>query len=348
MNLPPVTRPTKVRRGDKVAVLSPSSGLPQLFPYVHERGLRRLRDDLLLEPVEYPTTRTMDASPADRARDIHAAFADPDITAVLATIGGDDQVKVLRHLDPDLLRAHPKPFYGYSDNTNLLGYLWNLGIAGYHGGSVMVHLGRPGGPHPYSMASLRTALFDSGEVEVRPASEYGDEEIEWAPDALDDAPRMFASDGWRWRNADRVVSGVTWGGCLEILAWQLAVGRYVQPVAAYEGAVLLVETSEEMPSATEVYRALMCMGERGLLQQFAAVLVGRPKAWSREQRNSPEAKRRYVADQAAAIERALDEYHPGVPTVFGLDIGHTDPQLVVPHGGRVRIDGPARRIWFTY
>lgn len=340
--------PAKPKAGDKVAVLSPSAGLPQLFPYVHERGLRRLRDDLALEPVEYPTTRTMGASPAARARDIQAAFADPQIAAVLATIGGEDQIKVLRHLDPDVLRANPKPFYGYSDNTNLLVYLWNLGIVSYHGGSVMVHLGRPGGIHPYSLASLRTAMFDTGEAEVLPSPEYGDEEVGWAPEVMDTAPPMFGSDGWQWRNADRVVTGVTWGGCLEILQWQLAAGTYVQPAAAYDGAVLLVETDEELPSATAVYRMLMCMGERGLLQRFAAVLVARPKAWSLSQRNAPDVKQRYVADQAAAIERALDEYHPGVLTVFGLEFGHTDPQLVVPHGGRVRIDGPARRIWFTY
>lgn len=346
--VPELLYPPKTRPGDKVAVLSPSAGLPQLFPYVHDRGLRVLRDDFGLEPVEYPTTRVMGASPQDRARDIHAAFADPEITAVLATIGGDDQIKVLRHLDPDLLRAHPKPFFGYSDNTNLLVYLWNLGIVSYHGGSVMVHLGRPGGPDPYSMASLRTALFDSGEVEVLPSPESGDEEVRWAPEAMDTAPRRFPADGWRWRNADRVVTGVTWGGCLEILDWQLAVGRYLQPLPAYDGAVLLVETSEEMPPAVEVYRMLMCMGERGLLQRFAAVLVGRPKAWAFEQPNSPEKKRQYVADQAAAVERALDEYHPGVLAVFGVDFGHTDPQLVLPHGGRVRIEGPAQRIWFTY
>jgi len=30
--------------------------------------------------------------------------------------------------------------------------------------------------------------------------------------------------------------------------------------------------------------------------------------------------------------------------VFDVDLGHTDPQLVIPYGGMVRVDGPARRI----
>jgi len=83
--------PSKPKPGDRVAIVSPSAGLPGLFPRPYELGLRRLRDDFGLVPVEYPTTRVMGAAPADRAADLHAAFADPTITAVITSIGGDDQ-----------------------------------------------------------------------------------------------------------------------------------------------------------------------------------------------------------------------------------------------------------------
>jgi Uncharacterized proteins, homologs of microcin C7 resistance protein MccF len=33
--------------------------------------------------------------------------------------------------------------------------------------------------------------------------------------------------------------------------------------------------------------------------------------------------------------------------VFDVDLGHTDPQIVIPYGGAVRVDGPARRITVT-
>jgi muramoyltetrapeptide carboxypeptidase LdcA involved in peptidoglycan recycling len=92
--------------------------------------------------VGYPATRRMGASAADRAADIHAAFTDPGIAVAIASIGDDDQITVLPHLDAGLLRAHPKPFFGYSDNTCLLADLASLGIVGYHGGSVMVEFGR--------------------------------------------------------------------------------------------------------------------------------------------------------------------------------------------------------------
>ena len=122
---------------------------------MYELGLRRLRDDLGLVPVEYPTTRAASADPRDRARDLTAAFADPTVTAVLATIGGDDQITVVPHLDDAVLTANPKPFFGYSDNTNLLHHLHTLGVVSYHGGSVMVHLGRGGALHPLQQADLR-------------------------------------------------------------------------------------------------------------------------------------------------------------------------------------------------
>ncbi|MGI5284478.1 LD-carboxypeptidase [Nonomuraea polychroma] len=119
--------PGKPRRGDRVAVVSPSAGLPEIFPLLYELGLRRLREDFGLIPVEYPTTRTMGSSPAYRARDLHSAFADPDIAAVVCSIGGDDQLTVLAHLDRDLLKANPKPFFGHSDATNMLAFLWVSG-----------------------------------------------------------------------------------------------------------------------------------------------------------------------------------------------------------------------------
>jgi muramoyltetrapeptide carboxypeptidase LdcA involved in peptidoglycan recycling len=341
--------PPKPRPGDKVAVLSPSAGVPAVFPDVFELGLRRLRETFDLVPVEYPTTRVLGASAQARADDIHAAFADPEIKAVLASIGGDDQITVVPLLDDDLLRDNPKPFFGYSDNTNLLNYLYGLGLVGYHGGSVMVHLGRGARLHPSHEASLRAALFTSDQwYELGAPSEWGDEPIPWSePGRFGEEPPMVASDGWSWLNPDSVVQAPTWGGNLEIVSWLLQAGR-VGPSSDYQGQVLLLETSEEMPPAEEVYRTLRNMGERDLLQQFPAVLMGRPKAWERGRDSDWEVRRAYARDQRAAVERAIGEYHPHATVVFDLDIGHTDPQLIVPYGGLVKVDGPARRIDVRY
>jgi muramoyltetrapeptide carboxypeptidase LdcA involved in peptidoglycan recycling len=341
--------PAKPRPGDRVAVISPSSGLPGLLPMPYELGLRRLRSDFGLDPVEYPTTRRMGATPQERAADIHAAFADPRIKAVVSSIGGDDQISVLPYLDRDLLRSNPKPFFGYSDNTNLLIFLRNLGIVGYHGGSVMVELGRPGAMHPLTEESLRAALFTSGEYGLTPSETSGDVNRSWEdPQTFASEPEMEPAEGWTWHNADRVVEGNSWGGNLEILSWLLMADREIHQADAYSGHVLFLETSEEMPRAEEVYRTLRSMGERGLLRQFPALLMGRAKSWSFAQRLTVQERTYFRQQQREAVLRALGQYSPDAMTVFDVDLGHTDPQLVIPYGGRIRVDGPARRISVTY
>ncbi|MFJ4897430.1 S66 peptidase family protein [Streptomyces sp. NPDC088727] len=341
--------PAKPRPGDRVAVVSPASGLPGILPLPYELGLRRLREEFGLEPVEYPSTRKMGSTPQERAADLHAAFCDPTVKAVIASIGGDDQITVLPHLDRELLRANPKPFFGYSDNTNLLVFLEHLGIVGYHGGSVMVELGRPGAMHPLTAESLRAALFTRDAHEIVPAKESGRVNARWEdPRTFDDEPAMLPVDGWTWHNAGRVVEGASWGGELEILSWLLMADRGIRPVAEYAGRVLFLETSEEMPGAGQVYRILRNMGERGLLRRFPALLMGRAKHWSFEQPLDPEAGQRYRDRQREAVLRALSEYAPDTMAVFDVDLGHTDPQVIIPYGGRVRVDGVARRIVVTY
>ncbi|MFJ8164278.1 S66 peptidase family protein [Streptomyces sp. NPDC096136] len=350
MTAPQPAYPPKPVPGDRIAVISPGSGLPELFPLPYELGLKRLREDFGLEPVEYPTTRVMGSTPRARAVDINAAFADPTVTAVMATIGGDDQITVLPHLDRELIRAHPKPFFGMSDNTNLLALLHNLGIVGYHGGCLMTTLGRPYALHPLTADSVRAALFTRGPYELRAATHYGDTDRDWAdPATFDEEPAARPADGWTWHQPDRRVEGRTWGGNLEILSWLLMADREIaRDPAVYDGGVLFLETSEELPRAEEVFRILRNMGERGLLARFPALLMGRAKAWSFEQPNGTEQRRRYAAEQREAVLRALAAYAPRTMAVFDVDFGHTDPQLVIPYGGSVTVDGPARRITVTY
>ncbi|MFJ4789084.1 S66 peptidase family protein [Streptomyces sp. NPDC088794] len=346
----PISYPPKPSPGDRIAVVSPSSGLPGILPLPHELGLERLREEFGLEPVEYPTTRKMGSTPRERADDLHAAFADPTVKAVMASIGGDDQITVLPLLDRELIRANPKPFFGFSDNTNLLAFLRATGIVGFHGAAVMTELGRPGALHPQTADSLRAALFTSGAYELRPAERWNDVNRDWADPATFDAePQTRPGTGWTWENADRVVEGRSWGGCLEIVGWLLMADREIaHDLSEYDGDVLFLETSEELPSADEVFRTLRNMGERGLLQRFSALLMGRPKTWSFEHPNSPEEGARYAAGQREAVLRAMRTYAPDTTIVLDVDLGHTDPQLVIPYGGLVRVDGPARRITVTY
>lgn len=346
---PSLMKPPKLKRGDRVAILSPSWAGPGVFPEVHETGMSVLRNELGLEPVEFPTTRLVGASPQARAGDIMAAFVDPTIRAVLASIGGEDQITVLPFLDPTLIREHPKAFIGFSDNTNLLNWLWKLGLSSYHGGSTLIHLARPGGVHDVSLTSLRRALFETGTFDVNPLDRFTDLNGRWEePETLLAPMATSPEPGWSWHNATGVVAAPTWGGNLEILHWNLAVNRWILPNDAYRGCVLVLETSEEMPSAHEVFRMLRNMGERGLLEQFPALVMGKPKCWRNDMQLSPSERDVFREEQRAAVLDAMTIYNPEAMIVFGPDLGHTDPQYVIPYGGVMTVDGPGRRITADY
>ncbi len=319
-------------------MLSPSWAAPAYFPEVHEQAMRRLREELDLEPVEYPTTRHQ-GSPAERARDLNAAFADPGIRAIMATIGGDDQITVLRHLESGSVLADPKPFVGYSDNTNVLNWLWFHGVASLHGGSTQVHLGPGPAPDAEHLESLRLALF-GGDLALRPVARTRDIGWKWDdPRALTDTPPDEVAEPWTWSGPTRVVSGPTWGGCLNIVHWNLAVGRWIHPAEEYAGCVLLLEADEERPTPDAVYRMLRNLGERGILAVSPALVWARPPVADFEVRPTADEASRTRAEYREVVLRAVSEYHPDMVVVLDVDFGHTSPQWVLPYGGRLTVDG---------
>lgn len=342
-------RPPKARPGDRVAVLSPSFAAPAVAPAVHEQALRRLEELTGLVPVEYPTTRQLDARPEDRARDLQAAFADPAVRAVLATVGGEDQVTVVGHLDPEVVRADPKPFLGYSDNTNLLSWLWTHGVAGFYGGSTQVHLGPGPSVDPVHAASLRAALLTGERLEVTEPGESEDHGLDWQdPRALSEHGEREPTEPWTWSGPARSVTGRTWGGCAEVLQWILAAGRFPADPSVLDGGVLLLETSEELVPARELGWIVRSMGERGLLEAVDAVVLGRPPASTFERRPDAAARAAYRAEQRDTVLAQLERYNPDAVVCVGVPFGHTRPQWILPYGGAVTVDGVERRVWADY
>ncbi|WP_276247031.1 S66 peptidase family protein [Haladaptatus sp. YSMS36] len=344
--------PPPLEPGDRVAIVAPAGGHASQFPHVYEQGLETLRETFDLEPVEFPTaTKSSEYlydHPEERARDVEDAFVDPDIAGVIATIGGEDQIRILKHLDTDVLREHPTRFYGVSDNTNLQLALWNAGLVSYYGGMVMTDLAVHGGHPDYTERYLRRAFFEEEHGELEPATAFTDDGHDWAdPDTLDYEPEWEDSDGWHWDGPETVVSGRTWGGCLEIVDLQLAVSHYLPDPDALSGTVLCLETSEELPRDFDVRWFLLGLGERGLLERFAAVLVGRARARSVFDPNPPDEREAYRTRQREAIIDTVREYNPDAPIVFDLEFGHTYPTAAPPIGGHVVVDSARERITFA-
>lgn len=339
--MPTPVLPPPIHPGDRVAVLSPSWAAPAHFPAVHEQAMGRLREEFDLEPVEFATTRR-DATAGERAADLNAAFADPQIKAILSTVGGDDQITVLRHLDAGVIRAHPKRFLGYSDNTNLLNYLWFHGIGGIHGGSTQVHLGPV--PDEEHLDSLRAALF-GGDLALAPQGRTRDFGLQWDdPRALTERAPDAPAESWSWSGPRRSVTAPTWGGCLEIVEWTLAANRWMRPTDDYGGSVLLLEASEELPEPDAVYRMLRNLGERGVLGVASALLWARPPVSDHEHPVTASAATRRRARLRERVLQAVDDYNPELVVVLDVDFGHTSPQLLLPYGGSVTVDGESQTI----
>ena len=349
MTLRTFTHVPKATAGDRVAILSPAFAAPAVSEAVHEQAMRRLTEVTGLVPVEYPTTRQLGASAEARAADIEAAFADPSIRAVLATIGGDDQITIIPHIDTDILASNPKPFLGYSDNTNLHNLLWNLGVPSYYGGSTQVHLGP--GPHvdDVHLSSLRAALLDGGTIDLTDPGESEDFGISWTDRrALNEFGTREPTEPWVWAGANKVAEGPTWGGCIEVID-QIALANRMPNVADLDGAILLLETSEELPNADTVKRWVRALGERGVLEAVAGVLVARPPV---SEINSAvpiaDERARLRAVQRATIIEQVARYNPEAVICVGVPFGHTRPQWIVPHGNTIRLDGIARTVSADY
>lgn len=339
----------KARPGDRVAVLSPAFAAPALWPDVHAQAMQRLVEATGLVPVEYPTTRQHGASAEARAADVTAAFADPDIRAVLTTIGGDDQVTVIPHIDAGTLAANPKPFLGYSDNTNLHNLLWSIGVPSFYGGATQVHLGPGPRPDEIHLRSLRAALFDGGSIELTEPGESEDFGIDWDDErALTEFGEREPVDEWVWAGRRANVTGRSWGGCLEVIV-QIAVAGRMPSVDDLDGVILLLETSEELPNANEVTRWVRALGERGALGAAAGVLVARPPVTSL---SSPvpdiRARRDLRVAQQAAIVDQIARYNPDAVVCTGVPFGHTRPQWIIPHGGSISLDAEARTVTAHY
>ena len=338
----------KLQKGDRVAVLSPSFAAPGRFPHVFELGLDRMRSVFELEPVEYPTTRKLGASVEDRASDLVAAFEDPEIKAVIASIGGDDQVTYIYKMSSDSFANNPKPFFGYSDNSHFCNFLFQHGVPSYYGACIMTQFAMQKEMDTYTEKHIRHALFDVGEYEISPSSEYNEIGLDWSDVSLLSTRRTYEpSTGWTW-DAPVNGEGILWGGCLESVDDMLRSNVPIPSLEEFENIVLLLETSEEIPSHGYVQRVIRALGKQGILKNAQGVLIGRPKAW---EFNKPFAKRdreEYVKMQQQVIFETVRVYNQNIPVIQNMNFGHTDPQIPMPYGGRVRVDSNKRKIFVCF
>jgi len=208
-----------------------------------ERGLKVLRRRIDLEVIHAENLLEQDGyfagTDAQRLRATHDAFADPEAVAVLCARGGYGATRLLPALDPERLRAAPKPIVGFSDITALLCFAWSrAGVVGIHG-PVITQL-----------------------------SALADEDVDRLVDMLrGEVPAPLVADQGTALHGG-TVEGPLVAGNIEVL--RSLVGTRFLPSLA--GTILALEEVGERPYRID--RALTHLLQSGALRGVRGILVG--------------------------------------------------------------------------
>jgi muramoyltetrapeptide carboxypeptidase LdcA involved in peptidoglycan recycling len=263
-------------------------------------------------------------SPSERADDLHAAFADSEIKAIVCGIGGNHSNELLPLLDYELIASNPKIFQGYSDMTVLLwAFLARANLVTFYGPALVLEMAEYPAVLEFTDRSMRSAWFGDAPPNFESSPQWTEEFLDFDKKLdLERARDMRPNDGPRWLQPG-TATGPLIGGCLETIVWHLT-GLPEWPDLS--GAVLFLETSEEAPSPAHVDAYLTDLSNLGVLDEIAGLVFGRPM--------------RYRPEDTELLWEVINMHMQGhsVPVLANIDCGHTDPMLTLPLGIEVRLD----------
>jgi muramoyltetrapeptide carboxypeptidase len=322
---PPVL-PRRLARGDLVGIVSPSSAVAAGVPRRFDRGVEELeRRGFRVRVGEHARSATgwTAGTASDRAADLHAMFADPEVRAIVCTIGGFNANQLFELLDFELIAANPKIFVGFSDITALHGAIHaRTGLATMIGPALLPQWGEYGGMHDYTWDAFeRVAMRPEPAGVFRSPDHWYPERLWW--DTQDDRPRNEeAAPPWHTVRAGRAEGPIVAGNVNTLL---LLTGTPWQP--SLDGALLCLEDDEDYGKPWIVERQLFQLRQLGVFERAAGLAYGR-------------------AHPDAGFERGewVDEIllrateGTSLPVAAGLDFSHTDPLLTLPWGVRGRLD----------
>lgn len=344
--------PPPLRRGDRVAVVSLSSGMLGENPHSVILGAQRLRD-FGLEPVFMPHaldgTEILHNRPDYRAEDLKTAFFDPSIRGIFTAIGGDDTYRLLPYLMEDAafmaqVRKMPKVFSGFSDTTNNHLMFHRLGLQTFYGPCFLCDFAEAGKTMlPYTAAAVGT--FFGRRDPIRPSEIWYEEREDFSAAAVGtERISHRETHGFELLQGPGVFEGELLGGCLESLYDILTSTRYADQAELsrryrifpaqeeWRGKVMFLETCEERPAPELVARELEAIRETGAFSEIAGLIVGKPQ------------NEAYYEAYKAVYRDILRD--PALPVLYNVNFGHAYPRTVLPYGARVRVDAAAQTIAF--
>ncbi len=133
-NIQPTIKPKALKKNDLIALIAPAgpvteSKLAKAQENLSDLGFRTCFTPKILNRKGY-----LAGNDSDRIDDLHIAFENPDINAILCIRGGYGSARIVNNLDFGLIKENPKIFIGYSDVTALLNSIWKkTGLITFHG-----------------------------------------------------------------------------------------------------------------------------------------------------------------------------------------------------------------------
>jgi muramoyltetrapeptide carboxypeptidase len=245
-------------------------------------------------------------SPEVRARDLRAAFADPEIDAIQTMRGGYGSAQVIPLLDFDAIAQTPKAFVGLSDITALhAALLARAGLTTFYGPSLTVF----GGPSPSPFTVDRFLEVLGGET-TGPVPE--------------DRDRLTVISIAGGKAAGRLV-----GGCLVDFIY--TIGTPWEP--ELDGAILFFEEVGTAP--IRIDRALLYLTQVGKLKGVRGIVVGELAGCEWHEHTS--------APRSKTLENVLEDRLGGlgIPVLYGLPLGHGESLATLPLGVEATIDADA-------
>jgi len=239
-NLQPV-KPPALRSGDTVGIVAPASNVTRVDLEAGCEALRRagyipFYFDSILEQDLY-----FAGSAERRARELEEMFVRDEVRAIICARGGYGANYLLRELDLEKIRSHPKIFVGYSDITTLLTWFHDAGdLITFHG----------------PMAAKDWSHENGVDLESWGAAVTGT--------PLWDVPLGSGVTGL----VDGQAEGTLYGGCLSILVASLSTPNEIETA----GTILFLEDLAAKPF--QIDRMLMQLKLAGLFDEVQGIVVG--------------------------------------------------------------------------
>lgn len=350
-------KPNALEKGDKVAILSLSSGMLGEDSCSHQIEIGKKRLEYMgLEPVFMANALKgidyLKNHPEARAQDLKNAFQDPTIKGIFCAIGGDDTYRLVPYLleDKEFIRnvkTTPKLFTGFSDTTVNHLLFYKLGMTSFYGPNFINDIAELEDNMLFYTKETVASYFRGFEQnEIRSSNYWYEERTDFSKQSIG-INRIQHSEkrGYEILQGTGSFSGPLLGGCLESLYDLLTGERYLDEaemnqryslypsLEEWEGKILFLETSEEKPTPKRLEQMLVALKKTGLFSVINGLLIGKPQNEVYYQ-SYKEIYKKVISDES-------------LPILYNINFGHAYPRCALPYGVDTTVDMNEKIITFN-